>query len=328
MTRQSPRRLPAMSLAVASCLWCAVAGAQGFPSKPVIIVNQQVAGGPTDVTMRLIGQKMSEGLRQPVLVESRPGGGGAVGAMYVMQAPPDGHTLFLANVASHAVNKSMNSKLPYDPVKDFVPITLVWNYPSLLGIWSEHPAKTVADLIGMARKSPNALSYASQGFGSSGHLGGAMLAAAAGQPMVHVPYKGAPEVIKDLLTGRVDIFIASYASLGPLHRAGKVRILAAASEKRHYLLPDVPTMAELGHPEISFDGWFGLVAPAKTPAAIAQRLRDEAVRAVQHPDVAKNMADQGIVPLTSASPAEFAAFIVSEIPRLEKAVKLSGAKVE
>ena len=305
-----------------------LAQAQGFPTKPIVVVNQQIAGGPSDVTMRLIGQKMSESIHQPVLVESRPGGGGAVGAVYVMQAPPDGYTLFLANVASHAVNKTLNARLPYDPVEDFAPVTLIWNYPSLVGIWANNPAKSIADLVAMAKKAPNAVSYASQGFGSSGHLGGALLAAAAGQPMVHVPYKGGPEAIADLLAGRVDIFIASYASLGPVHKAGKVRILAAASKKRHYLLPDVPTMAELGFPEISFDGWFGVVAPAKTAPAIVQRLRDELVKAVRHPDVAKNMSEQGIVPMASASPAEFAAFIASEIPRLRRAVMLSGAKVE
>ncbi len=315
-------------LGLSVCCAVVLAHAQGFPAKPITFVNQQVAGGPSDVTMRLIGHKMAESMHQPVLVESRPGGGGAVGAVYVMQAPPDGYTLFVANVASHAVNKTLNAKLPYDPVKDFAPVTLIWNYPSLLGIWANNPAKTVADLVAMAKKAPNALSYASQGYGSSGHLGGALLSAAAGQPMVHVPYKGGPEAIADLLAGRVDIFIASYASLGPVHKAGKVRILAAAAEKRHYLLPDVPTMAELGFPEISFDGWFGVVAPAKTAPAIVQRLRDELVRAVQHPEVAKNMAEQGIVPLVSASPEEFGSFISSEISRLGRAVKLSGAKLE
>jgi tripartite-type tricarboxylate transporter receptor subunit TctC len=218
--------------------------------------------------------------------------------------------------------------LPYDPVRDFAPVTLVWNYPSLLAVAANSPAKTVADLIAIARRAPNTLSYASQGFGTAGHLGGALLAAAAGTSMVHVPYKGAPEVMNDLVSGRVDIFIASYASLGPFYKSGKVRLLAAASAKRHYLVPDLPTLAELGYPDIRFDGWFGVVAPAKTPQPVVQRLHDELVRAVTAPDVSGKMSEQGIVTMTSASPAEFAAFIESEVVRLGRAVKLSGAKVE
>jgi tripartite-type tricarboxylate transporter receptor subunit TctC len=302
--------------------------AQGFPSKPITFVNTQAAGGPTDFTFRWIGQKMSENIGQPVLLESRAGGGGTVAAVYVKQAAPDGYTLLLGNFASLAVNVTLMPKLPYDPAKDFSAVTLLWSSPTLLVVSAASPARTVGDLIALAKKAPDAVSYASSGFGTTGHLGGAMIAAAAGTSMVHVPYKGSNDILNDLMSGRIDMYIGSYASLASFYKAGKVRLLAAVTSKRNSVVPDVPTLVELGYPDIHFDGWFGIVAPAKTPPAVTQRLRDELVKAVNAPEVSSKILEQGTVIVTSASPAEFGAFIASEIPRLGRVVKISGAKVE
>jgi tripartite-type tricarboxylate transporter receptor subunit TctC len=302
--------------------------AQTFPAKAITVVNTQAAGGPTDVTFRWIGQKMSENIGQPVVLESRPGAGGTVAAMYVKQAAPDGYTLLLGSFATLAVNVSLVRNLPYDPVKDFSAVSLLWSSPTLVVVPAGSAARSVPDLMAMIRKAPDAVSYASSGFGTTGHLGGSMIAAAAGQKMVHVPYKGSGDALNDLMSGRLDMYIGSYASFAPFYKAGKVRLLAAVTVKRNPVLPDVPTMIEVGYPDIHFDGWFGTVAPVKTPVAVLQRLHDDMVKAANSPDVVAKFADQGTIPLTSASPAEFSAFIASEVPRLARVVKISGATAE
>ncbi|MSQ52930.1 MAG: tripartite tricarboxylate transporter substrate binding protein [Betaproteobacteria bacterium] len=322
---------PFLKLAIATSLALCANGnslAQNFAAKAITVVNTQAAGGPTDVTMRYIAQKMADNVGQSVLLESRPGGGGSVAAVYVKNSAPDGYTLLLGSVATFAVNVSLIAKLPYDPVKDFAPVTMLWSSPTMLMVAANSPARTVAELIAMAKKAPDALSYASSGFGTTGHLGGAMLAAAAGSSMVHVPYKGSNDIMNDLMSGRVDLNIGSYASITPLYRAGKVRLLGAVTLKRNPAVPDLPTLPEMGFPDIHFDSWFGVVAPAKTPSTITQRLRDELVRAAQSPEVVAKFAEQGTFTATSASPAEFGAYIASEIPRLARVVKISGAKAE
>lgn len=301
---------------------------QSFPSKAITVINTQAAGGPTDVTMRYIAQKMAENVGQSVLLESRPGGGGSVAAVYVKNAAPDGYTLLLGSVATFAVNVSLIPKLPYDPVKDYAPVSSLWSSPTMLMVSSGSPAKSVGDLIAMAKKKPDALSFASSGFGTTGHLGGAMLAAAAGSSMVHVPYKGSNEIMNDLMSGRVDFYIGSYASITPLYKAGKVRLLGAVTQKRNPAVPELQTLPEMGYPDIHFDSWFGVVAPAKTPSTITQRLRDEMVRAAQSPEVVAKFAEQGTFTAVSASPAEFGALIAAEIPRLARVVKISGATAE
>ncbi len=302
--------------------------AQSFPTKAITVVNTQAAGGPTDVTMRYIAQKMAENVGQSVLLESRPGGGGSVAAVYVRNSAPDGYTLLLGSVATFAVNVSLIAKLPYDPVKDFAPVSVLWSSPTMLMVSANSPAKSVGELIAMAKKAPDALSFASSGFGTTGHLGGAMLAAAAGSSMVHVPYKGSNEIMNDLMSGRVDLYIGSYASITPLYKAGKVRLLGAVTLKRNPAVPDLPTLPEMGYPDIHFDSWFGIVGPAKTPPTITQRLRDEMVRAAQSPEVIAKFAEQGTFTVTSSSPAEFGTLIASEIQRMARVVKISGAKAE
>lgn len=322
-------RIAATQLAVALLLVPAATSvaAQGtaYPSRAVTIVHPQASGGPVDITTRLIAQKAAEGLGQNVVVEPRPGAGGTLSGAYVKQANADGHVLLLGNHVSLAINVALMPKLPYDPLKDFSPVTLLWNNPTLLTVSSAHQAKTLRDLVLLAQKAPDAVSYATAGIGTTGHLAGTLLANEAKTTMVHVPYKGSVEALNDMLAGRLDMYLGSYASVASQHKAGKIRLLAAVSQKRNAMAPELPTMPELGYPDIHFDSWFGILAPARTPQPIVQRLHEEFIKAVTSSDTQSKLAAQGTVTLTSATPAEFGSFIAAEIVRLGRSAKLSGA---
>jgi tripartite-type tricarboxylate transporter receptor subunit TctC len=314
-----------LTVTLAICSAHATAQSTGYPAKAITIAHPQATGGPIDITMRLVAQKASEYLGQTIVVEPRPGAGGTVSAAYVKQAQPDGYTLLLGSHESLAINVALMPKLPYDPIKDFAPVTLLWNNPTLLTVSSSSPARTLGDLVAMAKRAPDAVSYATAGIGTTGHLAGHMLATSAGTTMVHVPYKGSVDALNDLMSGRVDMYLGSYASVAAFHKAGKIRLLAAVSQKRTAIAPDVPTMPELGYPEIHFDTWFGILAPSRTAQPVVQRLHDDFVKAVTNPDVQSKLTNQGTVILTSATPSEFGTFIASEIVRLGRAAKLSGA---
>ena len=262
-----------------------------------------------------------------LVVESRPGGGGAIAAAAVKQAQPDGHTLFQANSATHAANAALYSTLPYDPIKDFKPITLMWSFPQLLAVPLDSPAKSVTDLVALAKSKPGGLSFASQGSGASGHLLGEMLKVRTGANMVHVPYRGAGPAALDLAAGRVDFFFVSYSSLLPFLQAGKVRVLAVTSPEPLPTLPGAPTMREAGFDGIALDAWFGLVAPAGTPDAVIVKLNSAFVTAIKHSEITRQIADQGAEPRAS-TPDEFAAFIASETERIGRIVRAVGAKGE
>ncbi|OGA00026.1 MAG: hypothetical protein A3H35_14935 [Betaproteobacteria bacterium RIFCSPLOWO2_02_FULL_62_17] len=328
----SMAQLMTLVFVLVSMLYATSAGAQSvpaaFPVKPITVVHPQATGGPVDITTRLVAQKAGEYMGRSVLVEARPGAGGTISAMYVKQANPDGYTLLLGNHVSLAVNVTLMPNLPYDPLKHFVPVTLLWNNPTLMTVSASSPARNLRELIAIAQQAPDKVSYATAGIGTTGHLAGHMLAAAVRSTMVHVPYKGSVEAIGDLMSGRVDTYIGSYASVATYHKAGKIRLLAAVSEKRNAIAPDVPTIVELGYPGIHFDGWFGILAPAGTAQAVVQRLQSEFVKAVTSPEVHAKLASQGTVTMTSASPAEFGTFIAGEIIRLGRAAKLSGATAD
>jgi tripartite-type tricarboxylate transporter receptor subunit TctC len=245
----------------------------------------------------------------------------------VKQAPPDGHTLLQANAATHATNASLYATLPYDPIKDFRPITLMWSFPQLLAVPLDSPAKSVSDLVALAKSKPGGLSFASQGTGSGGHLLGEMFKLRTGANMVHVPYRGAAPAAIDLSAGRVDFFFVSYSSLLPFLQSGKVRAIAVTSPQRLPVLPDAPTMTEAGFAGIALDVWFGLVAPAGTSDAVIDKLNAAFVRAVRDPDVVKQMTEQG-AEAVATTPAEFAAFIASETERFGKVVRAVGAKAD
>jgi tripartite-type tricarboxylate transporter receptor subunit TctC len=305
----------------------APATAELLSSRPITIIIPFTPGASADTLQRIVARKVSETTGQIIVVESRPGGGGAIGAAAVKQAPPDGHTLFQANSGTHAANASLYATLPYDPVRDFRSVTLMWSFPQLLAVPRDSPARTVDELVALAKSKPGGLSFASQGTGSGGHLLGEMFKARTGANMVHIPYRGAGPAALDLATGRVDFFFVSYSSALSFLQAGKIRPLAVTSPKRMPTLPDAPTMREAGYAGIELDAWFGLVAPAGTPDAVVGKLNAAFVQAVRDPEVGKQMAEQGAEPAGS-TPEEFAGFIASEIDRFGKIVRTVGVKGE
>jgi tripartite-type tricarboxylate transporter receptor subunit TctC len=304
------------------------AAGQLLSSRPITIIIPFTPGASSDTLQRLVAKKVTENTGQVLVIESRPGGGGAIGAVAVKQALPDGHTLFQANAGTHAANVALYPTLSYDPIKDFRPITLMWSFPQLLAVPLDSPAKSVAELIGYAKSKPGGLSFASQGTGAGGHLLGEMLKRRTGAPMVHVPYRGAGPAAVDLAAGRVDFFFVAYASVRSFLQANKVRVLAVTSEKRLPAQPDVPTMAEAGFPGIALDAWFGLVAPAGTPDAVIGKLHGAFSQAVRDPEIVKTLIDQGAEAAAPNTPAEFAAFIASETEKLGKIVQAAGIKGE
>jgi tripartite-type tricarboxylate transporter receptor subunit TctC len=324
MSRMS---LVAVCVLAASPIAATTAAAELLSSRPITIIIPFTPGASSDTLQRIVARKVSESTGQVIVVESRPGGGGAVGASAVKVAAPDGHTLFQANAASHAANPALYTTLSYDPVKDFKPITLMWSFPQLLAVPLESPAKSVTELVALARSKPGGLSFASQGTGAGGHLLGEMLRARTGANMVHVPYRGAGPAALDLAAGRVDFFFVSYSSLLPFLQAGKVRVLAVTTPKRLPALPDVPTVEEAGFAGLQLDTWFGLVAPAGTPDVLIGRLHDAFVKAVHDPNVVKQMLEQGADPVTD-TPAEFAAFIAAQTEEYAKIIKSVGVKGE
>ncbi len=322
-----PAAASAAIIALASIASHDAAG-QLLSSRPITIIIPFTPGASSDTLQRLVAKKVTENTGQILVIESRPGGGGAIGAVAVKQALPDGHTLFQANAGTHAANAALYPTLSYDPIKDFRPITLMWSFPQLLAVPLDSPAKSVSELIAYAKSKPGGLSFASQGTGAGGHLLGEMLKRRTGAPMVHVPYRGAGPAAVDLAAGRVDFFFVAYASVRSFLQAGKVRVLAVTSEKRLPAQPDVPTMAEAGFPGIQLDAWFGLVAPAGTPDAVIGKLHGAFSQAVRDPEIVKTMTDQGAEAAAPNTPTEFAAFIASETERFGKIVQAAGVKGE
>jgi tripartite-type tricarboxylate transporter receptor subunit TctC len=318
------------AIILAASVWIGLAAsgnavAELLSSRPITIVIPFTPGASADTLQRLVAKKVSDNTGQVIVIDSRGGGGGVIGAMVVKQAAPDGHTLFQANAGTHAANVSLYDSLPYDPVKDFEPVTLQWSFPNILVVPVDSPAKSVADLVVLAKSKPGGLSFASQGSGSGGHLLGEMLKARTGTTMVHVPYRGAGPAVFDTVAGRVDFFFVSYASALSFVQSGKLRVLAVTTPKRIPALPDVPTMAEAGYAGLEVGVWFGLVAPAGTPAPIVGKLHDAFAAAVHDPEVLQQFAAQGVEAATS-TPAEFRGFIASETERLGKIVRAIGVK--
>jgi tripartite-type tricarboxylate transporter receptor subunit TctC len=275
----------------------------------------------------MIGDQVGRGLGQSVVVDNRPGGAGIIAADLARQAPADGYTLFMGHAGTHAVNPSLYAKLPYDPVKDFQPVTLLMSTSHVLVVPPGSPAKSVAELVALAKSQAGGLSFASQGIGTGGHLLGEMFRMRTGTSLQHVPYKGSAPALADLMAGRVDLFFDAVITATPQIRAGKIRALATASTKRLAILPDVPTMAEAGYPGIEADFWFALFAPAGTPPAIVQRLNQEFGKAMHSPEVKARFSEQGLDIVTS-TPEELSALIRADTERLGRVVREAGVKVE
>jgi tripartite-type tricarboxylate transporter receptor subunit TctC len=298
-----------------------------FPSRPITIIVPFTPGGSADVLMRLVGQKLSESVKQTVLLDNRPGGGGNVGALAVKLAPPDGYMLFMAHTGTHAVNVTLYPDLKFDPIKDFQPITPLISFPSILVVPATSPAKTLAEFVAVAKTRRGGLSYASQGVGSSGHLMGEMFSRDVGAAMVHVPYRGVAPAITDLIAGRVDFLFSSPISAFAYVQDGRLRTLAITSEARSAIFPDVATMTELGYPNLQVQTWFGIVGPAAMPAPIVKKLHAEFVKAAHSEAVTHMLVSQATEVFTS-TPEEFRALMARDIVRLGKVVRESGARAE
>ena len=297
-----------------------------YPQKPIRIVVPFPAGGTTDILARAIGQKLAEPFKQQVIIDNRPGAGANIGAEIAAKAPPDGYTLFGISTI-HAINPSLYSKLAYDPVKDFAPITNVAATSQVLTVHPSLPVTTVKTFIAYAKARPGELNYSSAGNGSQPHLTGELFKTMTGINIVHVPYKGAPPAMTDLLAGQVALTFATAPSAVPHVRSNKLRALGVSTATRITALPDVPTIAEAGVAGFEAAGWNGLVAPAGTPAAIIERLHAAIVKIVQEPAMSKYLADQGADPWTM-TPVKYGDYIKSEVAKWAKVVKASGAKID
>ena len=327
----SPLRLVAHTLAVTFAFVLGIlpadALAQSYPSRPVRLVVPFPAGGTTDILARAMAEKLSGALGQQFVVDNRPGAGGNIGSDIVAKSQPDGYTLLMGTVGTHAINPSLYPKMPYDHVKDFVPVVLVAGVPNVLVVNPTVPAKTVAELIALAKEKPGTINFASSGNGTSIHLSGELFKLLAGVQIAHVPYKGSAPALTDLIGGQVQIMFDNLPSALPHIKGGKLRALAVTSSKRAPALPDLPTIAESGVAGFEASSWFGILAPAATPRDIVQRINAEANKALHAPDMREKLLAQGAEAVGN-SPEFFADSIRTETVKWAKVVKDSGARVD
>lgn len=305
-------------------LFGGTAGAKDYPAKPVRMVIPFPPGGGTDIVGRIIVQKLTESWPHPVVVDNRPGAGSTIGTEIVAKAVPDGYTLEAVSM-SHSINVSLYRKLPYHPVNDFAPVILIATAPNVLVVNLSVPARSLKELISLARAKPGQMNFSSSGNGGVSHLSAELLRIAAGINVVHVPYKGAGPAMTGLLGGEVQLMMATAPVALAQMRAGKVRALAISSTRRSTLAPDLPTIAESGLPGFQTDTWYGMLAPARTPAAIVSRLNADVGRLLKLPEVTALLEQQGAHP-AGGSPQEFRAHIQSEIEKWGKAIKAAGVE--
>ena len=301
----------------------------GFPNKPLRFVVPYPPGGSLDQVARALADKMKDGLGQPVLVENRPGAGGNIGADLVAKSAPDGYSIVMGAVATHAINPALYPKMPYDPVKDFQPITLVASTPNVLIVPPTSPFKSPRNLIDFARKNPGRLNFGSGSNGSTGHLAGELLKQLTGTFMVHIPYAGGNPALLALMAGQTDLMFDNLANASAQIKAGKVTPLAVTTAKRSSFAPDLPTMAE-SDPRLAgfdLDTWFGLLAPAGIPKEAQERLHGEIVKALGSNELKERLSRMGAEP-GGNTPAQFAEFIGREMSKYARIVKLSGARVD
>jgi tripartite-type tricarboxylate transporter receptor subunit TctC len=298
-----------------------------YPTRPVTLVVAFTPGGPSDVLSRIIGKRLNEILHQPFIVENRPGSGGNIAAEQVAHATPDGYTLLMGNNSILATNAALYKKLAYNPDKDFIPISLIGTQANILVVNPNVPANTLAELIALAKASPGSLNFASSGYGAAAHLAGELFKTAAKINIVHVAYKGAAPALNDVLAGHVQMMFATSASVIGLIRNHKLRALAVTTLKRTALLPDLPTVDELGIKGFDATTWHGLVAPAGTPKEIIDTLHFAVVEALKDPTTKIALRDLG-VDVVGDTPKEFEAYIKAEIPKWTAVVKQSGAHLD
>jgi tripartite-type tricarboxylate transporter receptor subunit TctC len=295
------------------------APAQEYPVKPIRIIVPFPPGGGNDTIARLMGQKLAPVLGQQVLVDNRPGAGGTIGAELAAKSPPDGYTLFLAGVASHGINPNLRKQLPYDPVRDFSGVSLIASAPLLVVVHPSLPVASIKQLVALANARPGAVNYASNGSGSSSHLAVELFAMTTGTVMTHIPYKGVALALTDLMSGQVQLAFSSAVSMLPQVKAGKLRAIAMTGAKRSQAIPDIPTVAEAGVPGYETGSWYGIVAPAKTPRPVIERLSREIASATRSAEISGRLVDEAVIPIGS-TPEEFDAHIKRELARWAKVI--------
>lgn len=304
-----------------------IAHAQVYPSQPVRLIVPFAPGGGMETAVRMVVRKINTSGWPQLMVDNRPGGAGTIAAVATKQAAPDGYTLMLIALSTHAINVSMFPDLRYDPLKDFTPIIPLFSYPSVLAVPAGSPARSLADLVAIAKTRPDGINYASPGIGTVAHILGLMFANAAGGRMVHVPYRGGGPLMTDLLAGRIDFIIQNPSNIVPNVRSGELRALAVTAKSRLPELPEVPTMAEAGYAGVTLDGWFGIAGPAALSTDVVEAIHDKFAAALASPDLAAALAEQGwtVDPL---SPAAFRELIRSDIIRLGELLKATGASLQ
>ncbi len=314
-----------MAVAVA----CAAIGgwAQPYPAKPIRIIVPFPAGGSADIMARVVGQKMTETWGQQVVIDNRSGAGGNIAAELAAKSVPDGYTLFLCTVGTHAINQTLYGKLPFDPMKDFSAVAYIAGVPNVVVVHPSIPVRSVKELIAFIKARPGHINFGSPGTGTSVHMSGEMLKVLAGLDMTHVPYKGNPQAVTDLMAGQIELMITNMPSVIPYIQSGRLRALAVTTKARSPALPDLPTMEEAGLPGYGSSAWFGLVSPAAVSRDIVSKLNAEVVRIVELADVKRNLASQGADPLVM-TPDEFDAFMKAETAKWAKIVKASGTRAD
>ncbi|HTP63132.1 MAG TPA: tripartite tricarboxylate transporter substrate binding protein [Burkholderiales bacterium] len=323
------RLLVFLALAIAA----GTATAQSWPSRPLRLVVPYAPGGPIDISARLLAAKLQEPLGQPVVVENRPGAGGNIGVDLIAKGPADGYNLVMSAIATLAINPSLYSNLPYDPLKDLRHVALLVQVPNVLVVRDDLPAKNVQELIALARQQPGKLDFGSGSTGSTGHLAGEMFKMMTGTYMVHIPYKGSAPALADMMAGRIDLMFDNLASSLPSIKSGKVRALATTTLKRSSFLPDVPTLNEVGQSVAGLRGfdmttWWGVSVAAKTPQAVVDRLSAEILKAMDAPDVKERLHGMGSEAPAIRTPEQFTAFVAAELKTYTELVKRSGAKAD
>jgi tripartite-type tricarboxylate transporter receptor subunit TctC len=320
--------LRGIAAALAALLWLGGPAAAAWPERPVRWIVAYPAGAGTDIVARLLGQRLSERLGKPVVVENKPGAGGAIGLEAIANATPDGYTIGMADTGPLAINPALYKQLGYDPQASFAPVSLLANLPFVLTVHPDLPVHSVRELIALAKQKPGQINYASVGNGSSVHLSTELFKTLAGVDLVHIAYKGSAPALQDLLGGQVQVMFVNLLSSLPAIQAGKLRLLAVTPSKRLVNLPDVPTVAEAGVPGYEYQSWFGMVVPAKTPQEIIARLNQEVVATLAEPEIRARLIEQGGVEPVGSTPEAFAATIQADLARYADLVKRTGAKVE
>jgi tripartite-type tricarboxylate transporter receptor subunit TctC len=301
--------------------------AQGWPNKPIKYIVNFAPGGTTDILGRMVAAGLTNVLGQPVVVENKPGQAGSIGAAELARAAPDGYTIGGGTISSHAINASLYAKLPYDPIKDFAPITMLATLPNMLIVHPSLNVASVGELVALLKANPNKYSFGSAGNGTSQHISGEMFKILTATQMQHIPYKGSGPMIPDLLAGTIQLSFENITTAYPQVKSGKLKALAVTSAKRSFVAPEVPTMAEAGLAGYDISSWQAMYAPAGTPREIVARLHAETVKILRAPENAKKLQDLGL-DAGGITPEELTAYMRVEIPRLGKIVKASGAKVD